>query len=967
MAEQHKSHFAEIEEEMLAQWEKEGTFEKSLAQREGAPYFSFYDGPPFANGLPHFGHSLVTSIKDSILRYKTLRGYYVPRRNGWDCHGLPVEYAIEKEFRVSGKQQIMELGLEKFNAACRESIFRYKANWEEFLKRIGRWSEYDNYYATVDRDYTESVWWVLSKIHEQGLLYRGYKSVAYCPRCETPLSNFEVNEGYRDKVSDPSLFVKFKLKNEDGYLLGWTTTPWSLPGNAAIAVNPSEQYVYVQLRNDEGQEETLVLAKKRLEILNDTDYTVVKEVTGKQLVGLSYEPVFRLGDLAQYEGHEKLYKVWAAPFVSIDDGTGVLHVAPAFGEDDLNLGQEVGLPVLSTVDGSGKLKGGIGFDAVGGKFFKGADRPIIEYLTTKGLVFAAETLQHTYPFCWRCDTPLLYYAISAWFIKVSAIKDKLLKTAKEINWTPAHIKKGRFGKWLEGAKDWGISRNRYWGAPLPIWVNDNDSNDYIVVGSIEELQKLAGGDAKLEDLHRPLIDQVTFEKDGKRYRRIEEVLDCWFESGSMAVAQHHYPFENEAIFDNSFPANFIIEGLDQTRQWFYVQHVVATILFGRPAYKNVIANGMLMAADGQKLSKRLKNYPPTQDVFDQEGADAWRLYLLSSNQATETADYSRFDRQALKDIQRNVLGTLWNSYNFFKMYADIDNWKPASDFESSAPKSENILDNWLIARLNETNNEVTKQADNYKIAHSVQPLFSLIDDLSNWYVRRSRRRFWKSDDDEDKRAAYATLHFVLVRICQLLAPWAPFISDKIYRGLTRGTSLPVSVHLTNWPPAENSDIQLLQQMEQAREYINQGLAQRAAAKIKVRQPLARVNVPRLPNAYKELIAEELNVKEVAWLDEKAEVVLNTALSETLRIEGVMRELVRHTQNARKNAGLRVEDRIKLYFDTEDPSVQAALNQHAETIKAETLALDLQQPITPEYTEIVKINGSEMTIHLAKIH
>jgi len=536
MAEPQKSQFAQIEEEMLEVWGKEQTFQKSLEQREGAPYFSFYDGPPFANGLPHFGHSLVTSIKDSMLRYKTMRGYHVPRRNGWDCHGLPVEFAIEKQFGVSGKKQIVDLGLEKFNAACRDSIFAYKADWEQFLQRIGRWSEYDNYYATVDTNYTESVWWVLSQVHKKGLLYRGYKSMPYCPRCETPLSNFEVNDGYKDNVSDPSLYVKFKLKDEEAYLLAWTTTPWSLPGNAAVAVNPSEQYVYVNLTNDNGRPETLILSKKRLQILDKIDYNVVKEAKGEELIGLSYEPLFQLKDLDQHAGHEKLYRVWPAAFVSVEDGSGVLHVAPAFGEDDLTLGQESGLPVLSTIDASGKIKGGIGFDDVEGKFFKGADRPIVEFLTTKGLVFAAETFQHTYPFCWRCETPLLYYAISAWFVKVSAIKSELLKTAEEINWTPAHIKNGRFGKWLEGARDWGISRNRYWGAPLPIWVNEQDENDYIVVESIAKLQELAGGQANLDDLHRPFIDKVTFEKDGKTYRRIEEVLDCWFESGSMAVA-----------------------------------------------------------------------------------------------------------------------------------------------------------------------------------------------------------------------------------------------------------------------------------------------------------------------------------------------------------------------------------------------------------------------------------------------
>lgn len=963
MAEEpNKSQFAQIEEEMLDLWEKEGTFQKSMDQRKGAPYFSFYDGPPFANGLPHFGHSLVTSIKDSVLRYKTMRGYYVPRRNGWDCHGLPVEFAIEKEFGVSGKKQIMELGLEKFNAACRDSIFKYKADWETFLKRIGRWSEYDNYYATVDRNYTESVWWTLSEINKKGLLYRGYKSVAYCPRCETPLSNFEVNEGYKDNVPDPSLFVKFKLVNEEAYLLGWTTTPWSLPGNAAIAVNPDEQYVYIRHTNDEGLDEVLILAKKRLSILDEQDYKIEREISGQQLVGLSYEPLFRLDDLDQYEGSKNLYRVWPADFVSIEDGTGVLHVAPAFGEDDLNLGQAHGLPVLSTVDTSGHLTNNIGLPAVQSKFFKGADRLIIEFLTTKNRVFAAETFQHTYPFCWRCESPLLYYAITAWYIKVSAIKEDLIKTASEINWTPANIKSGRFGKWLEGAKDWGISRNRYWGAPLPIWVNEQDSNDYIVVESIDQLRDLTGENMSLTDLHRPYIDEVTFEKDGEKYKRVEEVLDCWFESGSMAVAQQHYPFENKDIFDRTFPADFIIEGLDQTRLWFYVQHVVATILFGRPAYRNVIVNGIITAADGQKLSKRLKNYPPTDDVFDQEGADSWRLYLLSSTQATEVADYMRFDRTAMRDVQRNIIGTLWNSYRFFKMYADIDKWLPEKDLKE--PASDHILDRWLLSRLNEAIAETTKEADEYKLAHAIQPIFQFVGDLSNWYVRRSRRRFWKSYDDSDKRSAYVTLHYALVRTCQLLAPWAPFLSDKLYRELVQGTNMPISVHLSDWPGAGSVDTEIVEAMAQAREYINQGLAQRAAAGIKVRQPLSLITVPQLPETLLDIVKDEVNVKEVR-VSSESKVTLDTKITDVLRVEGVMRDLVRHIQNARKNAGLNVEDRIKLSVYSSSELLQKALSEHADTVKTETLALELEQMDSPAHREVVKVDGDEVIIGITK--
>lgn len=960
--ENNKSQFAQIEEQILATWREENTFAKSVENRQGQEYFSFYDGPPFANGLPHFGHSLASSIKDSMLRYKTMRGYYVPRRNGWDCHGLPVEYAIEKDFGVSGKKQILELGLEKFNAACRDSIFKYKAEWEDLLQRLGRWSEYDNYYATVDSTYTESTWWVLSEIDKKGLLYRGYKSSPYCPRCETPLSNFEVNEGYRDNVADPSLFVKFKLADEEASLLGWTTTPWSLPGNAAIAVYPDEDYVYAAVETEEGNQ-TLILAEKRLDALK-APYKINKKLKGTELVGKRYKPLFELADISSKDGYEKLYQVWAADFVSTDEGTGVLHVAPAFGEDDLKLGQDNNLPVLSTIDTSGKVTGGIGFDEIEGKFFKGADRPIIDHLTKQNAVFAAETAEHTYPFCWRCETPLLYYAITSWFVKVSAIRQDLLKTAEQINWVPANIKTGRFGRWLEGARDWAISRNRYWGAPLPIWVNQDDDSDYIVVSSFEELRQLAGDDIKLDDVHRPFIDEISFIKDGKTYKRVEEVLDCWFESGSMSVAQQHYPFENKEIFDKTFPADFIIEGLDQTRLWFYVQHVVATILFDRPAFTNVVVNGIILAADGQKLSKRLRNYPPVEEVFENEGADSLRLYLLSSTQATETADYIRFNRDAMRDLQRNVLGTLMNSYRFFKMYADIDKWRPG---ELRAPNSDKILDKWILARLDETISQATASADQYKIAHTLEPIFNLVDDLSNWYIRRSRRRFWKSEDDRDKQLAYGTLWYVLMRTSQLLAPFAPYVADYFWRNLKQQANLPESVHLSDWPSVIEPDTasqKELDNMQKARDYIAEGLAQRAASKVKVRQPLASVTVPEIDHDFRQLIAEELNVKEVKLSKEK-NVKLDTEVTPELRSEGLAKELIRRIQNARKNAELEIDDRIELAVDGPD-RLRQTFNQFKEMIAGEVLATATLDEDTEAYTEKVKIDDFEVKIRLRKV-
>lgn len=965
-SERKKSNLASIEEDVLAFWQNENIFEASLKNREGGQYYSFYDGPPFANGLPHFGHTLVTAIKDSIGRYKTMQGYYVARRNGWDCHGLPVEFAIEKEFGVSGKKQILELGLEKFNAACRASIFTYKADWEQFFARVGRWTDVENAYATVDRNYTESVWWVLSEINKKGLLYKGYKSMPYCPRCETPLSNFEVNEGYRDDVPDPSLFVKFKVVDEDVYFLAWTTTPWSLPGNAALAVKPDEQYVYVSLTDEDGQQETLIVAKKLLERVfkDEQEYQVVKEVSGKDLIGKHYTPLF---DMSAGQDSKALYSVLPADFVSVEDGTGVLHVAPAFGEDDLNLGQQNNLPVLQTVDTGGKLTKIAGLEELEGKFFKGADKHIIAHLTEDGSVFAAETFTHTYPFCYRCDSPLLYYAISTWFVGVSQIKEKLLKTSEDINWTPAHIKDGRFGKWLEGARDWAISRNRYWGAPLPVWVNEDDDSDYIVVESIAQLKELAGPDIDVEDLHRPFIDTVTFEKDGKRYKRVEEVLDCWFESGSMPVAQHHYPFENKEAFESSFPADYIGEGLDQTRLWFYVQHVISTILFDKPAYKNVLVNGMILAADGQKLSKRLKNYPAVEEVFDDEGADSLRLYLLSNNQAV-SADYMRFSREAMKDLNRNVLGTLMNSQRFFAMYAKLDGWQPKNS--GAQPEVVTVLDRWMLARVTETITEVTKQADLYQLSRAITPIFELIDDLSNWYIRRSRRRFWKSEDDTDKAVAYEVLWYSLLHISQLLAPWAPFMAEHLWRELIVNTNLPKSVHLSDWPESrELNDTSriVLDDMEQVRGLIAEGLSQRAEAKIKVRQPLQNVSLNaqlKDKNACDEIIREELNVKEVTWVSRGETVQLDTHVTGELKSEGLMRDIVRHIQNARKEAGLNVEDRIHLRLESTEPAIARAIEAHKQLIHAETLAIG-EDALDDSFKTTVKIEGAELQIALSK--
>lgn len=970
-----KKHFlASIEEEMLGLWDKDDTFRKTLKLREKGPLFNFYDGPPFANGIPHYGHLEQITIKDTITRYKTMQGYYVPRRVGWDTHGLPIEYAIEKKHEFKSKKDIEKYGIDKFNQECRESVYLYKDIWEKMFRRVGRWADYTKTYSTLDQDYIESVWWVFKTLFDKGLVYKDFRCSPYCPRCATPLSNFELNQGYQDNIKDPSLFVKFKLKDEDAFMLGWTTTPWSLPGNAAIAVKPEAKYVYVKLVDDDQKEETLVLARDRLESLNVDSYEIIKECHGSDLVGKSYEPLFKLKDLDKFSNSEALYKVWGAEFVSITDGSGVLHVAPAFGDDDLLLSRQHNLPVLLTIDEGGHVKTDMGLDeSFAGKFFKQADNLIIEYLVNKDMVYAAGYIKHTYPFCWRCDTPLLYYATDSWLIKVTQIKDQLIANNQQINWTPASIKNGRFGKWLEQVRDWAVSRNRFWGAPLPIWVTED--GELVVIGSVEELKKRAVNPAIIKDLHRPFIDKVVVKSDsGKLAHRINEVFDCWFESGSMPYGQDHHPFENESTWNKRFPADFIAEAVDQTRGWFYTLTVLATALYDKPAFKNAISSGWIVAADGEKLSKRKKNYAAMDDVFDQFGVDTLRFFITSS--PLMNGEDTRFSVDFLRDVQRKIFMTLQNTYSFYKMYADVDKFQPNKEFKQ--PDSHNLLDQWIISRVNQTVSEVTKALDRYRLDKATRPIVDLIDDLSNWFVRRSRRRFWKSQDDQDKKQAYQTLHYAILVTCQLIAPFSPFLGDYIWRELTKNTNLPDSVHLSDWPKNNKVDHDLLTRMHFAREVINQGLSHRAEQGVKVRQPLKLITIYDKENLLKKdreffdsLIAEELNLKEVIYTTNELTngqiVGLDFKLTQDLVEEGLVREVVRYVQSLRKESELKVDDRINLNLKSNSKELNSAVKNYEQTIKTETLAVTINVN-SKQYKsrESVKVEGFDLEIELERL-
>ena len=850
--------FVEREKQTEKFWEENNVFQKSMEIREGAPSYTFYDGPPTANGKPHIGHVLTRVIKDMVPRYQTMKGKMVPRKAGWDTHGLPVELEVEKMLGLDGKEQIEEYGLEPFIDYCKESVWKYKGMWEDFSGTVGFWADMENPYVTYHNDFIESEWWALKQIWEKNLLYKGYKIVPYCPRCGTPLSSHEVAQGYKD-VKEKSAIVRFKVKDEDAYILAWTTTPWTLPSNVALCVNPKENYVKV--KND-GY--VYYMAEALVETVLEGEKEIIETYLGKDLEYKEYIPLF---DFVTSE--QKSHYVTCDTYVTLSDGTGVVHIAPAFGEDDANVGRKYNLPFVQLVDEKGEMTKETSWEGV---FCKKADPMILKELKEKGLLFAAPNFEHSYPHCWRCDTPLIYYARESWFIKMTEVKEALIRNNNTINWIPENIGKGRFGDWLENVQDWGISRNRYWGTPLNIW--QSEDGEFYSVGSIEELKSLSDNCPDEIELHRPYIDEVTIRspKTGKLMTRVPEVIDCWFDSGAMPFAQHHYPFENKELFEAQFPADFISEAVDQTRGWFYSLLAISTLIFDQAPYKNVIVLGHVQDENGQKMSKSKGNAVDPFDALETYGADAIRWYFYVNSAPWLP---NRFHGKAVVEGQRKFMGTLWNTYAFFVLYAEIDQFD-ATKYTLEYNKLP-VMDKWLLSKLNSLIQSVDGNMEKYAIPESARALQEFVDDMSNWYVRRSRERFWAKGMEQDKINAYMTLYTALVTVSKLAAPMIPFMTEEIYQNLVKSVneSEPVSIHLCDYPVAETAyiDKKLEENMEKVLKFVVMGRACRNAANIKNRQPIGQMFVKagdELPEFYAEIVKEELNVKKLAFTEDVRE-------------------------------------------------------------------------------------------------